>query len=293
MNLIFNVLEIVTPVFFLAGIGFTWVKMGFEYNVEFVTRLAVTLSVPCLIFVALMKTEISSDTLQAVSLATVTAYALVTGGSFLIVRVMRLDISTYLAPITFGNTGNLGLPLAFFAFGNEGLGYAVIIFAIMAIYNFTCGVWVISGGGSLLKVIKEPMVWGTFLGAIFLINNWETPKFLTSTLELVGQMAIPLMLITLGVAVARLQPQDVYRAFIISTLKFLICITSAIIAGIYFKLDSIPLAVLIIQLTTPVAVTSYLLATKYNDNPNAVAGLVIVSTLLSIVYIPITLMFLI
>jgi malate permease and related proteins len=64
------------------------------------------------------------------------------------VLVGRLDIRTYWAPITFGNTGNLGLPVAFFAFGQVGFDFAVVIFAVMAILNFTFGVWVVAGGGS-------------------------------------------------------------------------------------------------------------------------------------------------
>jgi len=61
VNLILTVFEVVAPVFILASIGFTWVKLGFDYRIEFVTRLAMTLSVPCLIFVALMQTQIAPD----------------------------------------------------------------------------------------------------------------------------------------------------------------------------------------------------------------------------------------
>ncbi|HBN31662.1 MAG TPA: transporter, partial [Rhodobacteraceae bacterium] len=52
MSIILEVLQIVAPVFILAAIGFIWVKLGGEYRVQFVTRLAMTLSVPCLIFVS-------------------------------------------------------------------------------------------------------------------------------------------------------------------------------------------------------------------------------------------------
>ena len=293
MNLVFNVFQISAPVFLLTAIGFIWVKLGFEYKIEFVTRLAMTLALPCLIFVALMNTNVPSETLRAICFATIGAYAFVTIVSFLLVKITKLDITTFLAPLTFGNTGNLGLPLAFFAFGVEGLGYAVVVFAIMAVYNFTFGVWIISGGGSISKALKEPLVWGTLMGAIFLINGWETPKFLTSTLELIGQMAIPLMLITLGVAIARLRLQNLSRALGLTTIKFLLCLIAAIGFGKYFELSHIPFSVLLLQLTTPVAVTSYLLATKYNSGADDVAGLVIVSTILSIVYIPIILFFLI
>lgn len=291
MNLVLNVFQISAPVFLLTAIGFVWVKLDIEYRVEFVTRLAMTLSLPCLIFVSLMNTQISPEILRAVSLAAIISYALVTIASFILVKVLKLNVSTFLAPLIFGNTGNLGLPLAFFAFGTEGLSYAVVIFAIMATYNFTFGVWVISGGGSIVKATKEPLVWGTILGLIFLINNWKTPLFLTSTLELIGQMAIPLMLITLGVAIARLRLINISRALIITLTKFFICLVLSIIVGRYFQLEHIPFSVLLLQLTTPVAVTSYLLATKYDNGSDDIAGLVIISTLISAIYIPIILFF--
>lgn len=293
MNLVLNVFQISAPVFLLTAIGFVWVKLDIEYRVEFVTRLAMTLSLPCLIFVSLMNTQISPEILRAVSLAAIISYALVTIASFILVKVLKLNVSTFLAPLIFGNTGNLGLPLAFFAFGTEGLSYAVVIFAIMATYNFTFGVWVISGGGSIIKATKEPLVWGTILGLIFLINNWKTPLFLTSTLELIGQMAIPLMLITLGVAIARLRLINISRALIITLTKFFICLVLSIIVGHYFQLEHIPFSVLLLQLTTPVAVTSYLLATKYDNGSDDIAGLVIISTLISAIYIPIILFFII
>ncbi len=141
MNLALTVLEIVAPVFLLASVGFVWVKLGFEYRIRFVTQLSMTLAVPCLIFTALMETEISASALTAVSLATLVAYVGVTIVMFAVVKALSLDIRTYLAPLIYGNTGNIGLPLAFFAFGAEGLGFAVVIFAIMAVFTFTFGVW--------------------------------------------------------------------------------------------------------------------------------------------------------
>ncbi len=292
VNLFLTVLEIVTPVFLLAAIGFTWVKLGFEYRVEFVTRLAMTLSVPCLIFTALMKTEIDPAALATLSYAALAAYGAVTLLSYLLVQGAGLEHRTYLAPVIFGNTGNLGLPLALFAFGETGLGYAVVVFAIMAILSFTFGVWLVSGGGSPLKAIKEPIVAATLLGALFMWQGWQTPKPITNTLELIGQMAIPIMLLTLGVAVARLKPGRMGRAVWLSLVKVLICIGAAWGVGLWLNLPPVPFAVLVMQVSTPVAVTSYMLAEKYGADADAVAGLVVVSTLLSVVTIPLTLVFL-
>ena len=293
VNLFLTVLEVTAPVFLLASIGYIWVRLGFEYKVQFVTRLTMTLAVPALIFVSLMQSDIAPQALATMSLATFVAYGGVMLAMWAIVRVGRLNSATFLAPLVFGNTGNLGLPLALFAFGEAGLSYAVVVLAVMSLISFTVGVWMVSGGGSLTKVFREPVAWATVLGALFLWLGWETPRFLTNTLDLLGQIAIPTMLITLGVAVARLKPGQVGLALVLSVSKVVACAAIAVGAGIWFALEPIPFAVLVVQIATPVAVTSYLLAEKYGADSEAVAGLVVVSTLVSVVALPLILAFLI
>ena len=289
MELLLTVAEVVAPVFLLAGIGFTWVRMGFSYDIQFVTRMSMTLAVPALIFTSLMKTDIPPQALSKVLLAAAVGYGAVTLAALAITMFAKLEIRTYFAPLTFGNTGNVGLPLAYFAYGDDGLGYAVVIFAFMAIYAFTFGVWVVSGGGSPMKALREPMVGAALLGALFLWQDWQTPTFISNTLELLGQMAIPLMLITLGVAVAGLNPGRMGKSFWLSLIRAALFITLAWAVGLWFDLSPVPLGVLVLQISTPVAVTSYLLAEKYGADAASVAGLVVASTILSIVTIPLTL----
>lgn len=293
MNLILTVLEIVAPVGLLGLAGFVWVRAGFEYRMEFITRLCMTLSVPALVFTSLMKTEIDPAALTALSLAAALAYGGLTLVFWAMTWAMGMDRRTYLAPMIFGNTGNVGLPLALFAFGETGLGYAIVVFAVMILWSFTFGLWVVAGGGSPTRLLKEPIMGATLLGALFLWNGWQTPLWLTHSLELLGQIAIPLMLLTLGVAVARLNARHLGRALWLSLLRAAICLGAALGAGLLLGLPPVALAVLILQVTTPVAVTSYMMAEKYGADSDAVAGLVIASTLLSVITLPLTLAFLI
>lgn len=289
MNLTVTVLQIVAPVFFLASIGFVWVKIGLEYRIQFVTQLAMTLSLPCLIFVSLMQTRIDPAALTALSLASVMAYGIVSLVFVVLVRMLRLETRTYTAPLIFGNTGNLGLPLALFAFGDIGLSYAIIVFAIMALWSYTYGIWLVAGAGSLGRVAREPLVWATILGALFMWQGWQTPEFITNTLSLVGQIAIPVMLITLGVAVARLSARGIVQAAILSLVKLVLCVGVAWGVGTLFELDPTAFGVLVLQVATPVAVTSYLLAEKYGADAPSVAGLVVASTLMSVAALPLIL----
>nr|WP_216599112.1 MULTISPECIES: AEC family transporter [unclassified Ruegeria] len=281
-----TVFEIAAPVFLLAGIGFVWVKLGFEYRLQFVTRFAMTLAVPSLIFVALMQTEIPGGDLTRFTAATIVANIILAFVFWGVVRVLKLEQRTYLSPLIFGNTGNLGLPLCIFAFGQAGLGYAVIFLSVTALFSFTYGIYLVAGKGAFGQVIRQPMVWATLLGALFLWQGWETPLFLTNTLDLLGQMAVPMMLVTVGVAIARLTSRSLGQAVWLSFLKLLVCFILGWGVAVVFELDAIAFGVLVLQMCTPVAVTSYLLAERFEADADAVAGMVMVSTVLSVAALP-------
>ena len=113
-----------------------------------------------------------------------------------------------------------------------------------------------------------------------------------NALGLLGQLGIPLMLLTLGAAVARLKPAGALSAFGLSIAKLVIGLVAAFLAVWIIGLTDLPAAVLILQMVTPVGVTSYLLAERYRQEPEAVAGLVVISTFLAIATLPVTLSFL-
>lgn len=286
MDLVLTVATIVAPVFLLAAVGFGWCRMGVEYPTEFITRMAMNLAVPCLIFTALMQTEIAPEALKLLSLAALAGYGGVIVASWAVVAAFGLDRRSFLAPLVFGNTGNLGLPLLLFAYGDLGLEYGVVVFAVMAVFTFSIGLWMVAGTASPARVLREPILIATLLGALFLVMGWQTPLWLTNALELIGQLAIPLMLITLGVAVARLRPGRIGQAIWLSLLKLIICVVIGVGAGIAFGLEPVAFGALVLQLATPVAVTSYLLAERYKVDADAVAGLVVVSTLISVIALP-------
>ena len=100
------------------------------------------------------------------------------------------------------------------------------------------------------------------------------------------------MLITVGVAVERLKTSLAYKTLGISLSKIMIGIIAGIGVGYQFNLPYEAFAVLVIQMSMPVAVTSYLLAEKYGADSEAVAGLVVISTFLTTFITPVLLSFL-
>ncbi len=289
MILFLTVLEIVAPIFVLVAIGFFWVRLKHDYPVEFVTALGMKLAVPCLIFSALEQTDLSRSAATEMTLATLAAYGALTLTFFALVRAIGLRPKTYFAPLLFGNTGNLGLPLALFAFGEIGLSYAVVCFTVAVIWQFTFGLWVVTGGANPARVLREPIVIAAVLGALVLWLDFEIPKVIGKTITLIGQMAIPMMLITLGVAVANLTPSKVRQAIILSSTKVLLCAGTGFGVAWALELGPVATGILVLQLSTPVAVTSYLLAQKYQAGAAEVAGMVVVSTMMAVVLLPVLL----
>jgi predicted permease len=159
------------------------------------------------------------------------------------------------------------------------------------VFAFSIGIYVITGGTSLRKLMREPLVISTLLGVLFLAQGWQLPEFLSNTIHLVGGIGIPIMLITLGVAVARLKPANIVNAIWLSIAKIGICTGIAVIVGAFFDLPDVAYYVLILQMSAPVAVTSYLLAERFNVNAQSVAGLVVVSTVMTIGIAPLVLTF--
>ena len=286
-----QILQITAPVFLLALAGYVWAWKGLRYDIEFVTRLAVTFSMPCLIFSVLVKVKIDPEAFRDIALASLAAYAALGAILWAGLKLSGLSQRTYLAPGVFANTGNVGLPVAMFAFGEQGLAFAIVIFAIMAILSFSIGIWVVAGGGRLTEVLKQPLVHASVLGGVFLVQGWTLPGFLQSSLELAGQISIPLMLLTLGVSIAKLTVGAVGRAVVLSLVKLAVSAAVAMVVIWVFGLTGAARGTLLLQLIMPVAVTSYLLAERYRAEPDVVAGTVVVSTVISVLAIPAALAF--
>ncbi len=284
--MLLQILQITAPVFLLTLAGYVWARLKKRFDLEFIARLSISFSLPCLIFAVLVKVEIDPTAFREIALASVVAYASLGLVLWLGLRAAGLSMRTYLAPGVFANTGNIGLPVALLAYGQEGLAFAIVIFAIMIIFSFTIGIYLVAGSGRLSEALKQPLVYASVLGGVFAVQGWDVPVWLLNSLDLAGQIAIPLMLLTLGVSIANLSVGEVGRAIVLSLAKLSITTAIAVLVVQLFGLTGAARGVLVLQLVMPVAVTSYLLAERYRAEPDKVAGTVVVSTLISAATIP-------
>lgn len=284
-----QVLEITAPVFVLATIGYVWAKRGIAYDIAFVTRLATQIAMPCLIFSTLVRADVTPAAVQEIALATLAlygAFALVYAIAF---RMAGLQLKTFLPPSVFNNSGNLGLPIALYAFGQEGLALSIVLFALMVSFQFSLGLWFVAGAERRWEAARQPMVWAGLAGIVASLLGWRPPAFADNSIALIGQMGIPLMVLTLGVSISRIKPGAVLRATVIAALRFVSAGAIGLGVATGLGLTGAAFGVLVLQAIMPAPVTNYLIALQYDQEPEEVAGLVVVSTLMSALTIPLTL----
>lgn len=287
-----EIASILAPVFLAAALGWGWVRTGRAYDRELMSRLISDIGAPCLIFARL--TDVTVDPELMARVAGIAALAMTGFGlvGAAVLRVARLPVHTYLAPLTFGNAGNMGLPLCLFAFGDAGLALGICYFAVSALSQFTVGVWIWSGRVSFGELFRTPMTWAALLSVAVVWGELPVPVWLRNATELLGGFAIPLMLITLGVSLAELRVATLGRALWLSVLRLAIGFGGGLGLAELFALEGIARGVLILQCSMPPAVFNYLFATRYERSPAEVAAIVVTCTLLSFATLPLLLAFL-
>lgn len=281
-----QLLPIILPVLVCAGLGFSWARLGKPFNDEFVTSLSTNIAAPCLIFGTLAKLQISPDAFAKMALVAAVSYAVFGLLGWLALKPTGYSVRTYLPSIMFGNIGNMGLPLCLFAFGDVGLSLALAVFTVGAVIMFIVCPWVASGHTSPQKLLKTPLLYSVALAVGFMMLGVTPPKWLSNTTDLIGGMMIPLMLLALGHSLARLKVASLGRSVMLSLLRLVMGLFVGVVLSEIFDLQGAERGVLILQSALPVAVFNYLFAARYNRDPEEVASIVVISTLISLVTLP-------
>jgi malate permease and related proteins len=283
---------VVLPVLLTVLVGFLWTRFGDRLDTKEVTALIGNVATPCLIVSTLTTTRVSFQALAGVAGATITAIILFAAVGGLILWLTGLRIRTFLPAIAFPNAGNLGLPLALYAFGPEGLGYAIAFFCTSSVANFTLGQTIAAGRANWRALARQPILYAVALGVLLSYGQVQPPVWLASTVALIGSLTVPLMLLMLGSSLSQLRVASVGRAALVSVVRIGVGGLVGVAVAALFGLTGSMRAVLILQCANPVAVYNYLFAQRWNNQPEEVAGVVVLSTLLSLVSIPLLLLWL-
>jgi predicted permease len=289
--------SVVLPVFACAGLGWLWTRSGRPYDRVGVSELVTSLGAPALVFHSLVTLAVDPRELLLMGAATASSVALCALLGRLTLAALGLPANTYLPPLVFGNCGNLGLAVCALAFpaaaGGAPLGLTLAIgyFAVATVLQFTLGVAIWTGRWSLAELARSPLAWAALAASAVLLFDLELPRWLLSTSELLGGLAIPLMLLMLGASLGQLDLGRARRALGLSALRLGLGLVVGVAVAWLFALEGALRGVLILQSAMPAAVFNWLLAERYQRAPEDIASVVVLSTLLSLPFLPLLLAF--
>lgn len=288
--MITQLLGIVFPVYAIVLIGYFYGRWR-QPDMTAANQINMTVLLPALIFHVLSGKDFNLGEYGWLALG---GLAIVLGSGLLalpVAKFARLSYRTFVPPMMFTNSGNIGLPLAVFAFGEQALPAAVVLFLIENGLHFTLGTYLMDHRAPLYKVLLQPIVAATLIGIAFSLFRWDLPVPARETVKLLGQASIPLLLFALG---TRLTSVD-FGQWRIGVLGAVVCPLTGVITLLlvrpFLELTPLQASLLIVFSALPPAVLNYLVAEQYRQEPGKVASIVLIGNLAGFISLPIALAF--
>ena len=284
--MISRVVGIILPVFAVVIAGYVYGRIA-KPSMAGANKANMDVFCPVLIFVALSSREFdlaANGILAVVTLSIVLISGLV---AWPFARLLHGDPKTFVPPMMFNNCGNMGVPLAVLAAGQQGLGMMVILFTTSNLLHFTLGTWIVRHKVSWHDVLLNPMVVATATGAAAGLFHAVMPQWIEVSLKMIGDIAFPLMLFALGVRLCEVS----FEHWEVGLVGAIVCPLTGLLAAT-LVLWLIPLSpmqqgMVWVFAALPPAVLNFLIADRYHQEPAKVAAIVLIGNLGSVLFVPI------
>jgi len=279
----------ILPIFLATGTGYLLSKFK-NINPRTVSAVAFYIFSPFLVFNLLTKSPINGDEMTKIVAVTVSTILVLGALVWLIgyaLKVERRLLAAVMIAAMFGNAGNYGLSLTFFAFGSDGMAYAGVYFVTTATLINSLGVVIASLGstnlrGALIGLLKVPSIYAVLLALLANYLRWSPPVPLERTISVLADAAVPTLLILLGIQLHKTQWYRGIQALSLSTgMRLIVSPALAFIFAMLFGLNGTAQQAIIAESATPTAVMATVLATEYNIKPAFITTAVFISTLIS------------
>jgi len=286
-----NILQVVLPVFLVIAVGYIIGKYK-KINIQPLVDLIVYIAGPCLIFSSITKSDINLTDFFTIALAAVGIILISISLVFIIFKITKSKKTGLYLPMTIGNTGYLGYPVALFAFGIAGLSRAVVYDMMGSLILYSFGIYIINHKDGIKEMFKLPLLYAVIIGLSFNLLKIPVPQSIFKPIEMIGMITIPLALLILGYKLTEIKISSAKIAFLASLFRIIGGLLVAFLIIRLFSITGLVRNIILIQAAMPSAVMSMILCQKYRRDPDLVASVVFISTLLSIITIPLILLFL-
>ncbi|MBA4502490.1 AEC family transporter [Marinobacterium marinum] len=280
----------VLPLVAIVSVGFFYARAQ-HTDMTIANRLNIDVFCPALIFSVMSAKSFDLPTYSSLAIG---ALIVVLGSGLLlwpISRLLGVQSKTFLPPIMFNNSGNLGIPLLVLAFGEQALPAAVVLFLVENLLHFTVGIYMLDHRTNPFNVLRMPMIIATIAGLVVSTFEWTLPAAAQVPIDMLGQIAIPLMLFALGVRMTDVDFSNWKIGAWGSLLTPLSGVVIALALQPILQLEPVQFSYLLIFGALPPAVLNYMMAERYNQEPQQVASIVLLGNISSLVVIPVALAF--
>lgn len=281
-----TLLNIVVPVFAVVAVGFAFGRRQHNTDMSFVNLANVAVFCPALVFSALIDNPIQLGASWPLIAAGVLVI-LLPGLLLCRLHFKGLERRTMVLGGMFRNTGNIGIPLMMLAYGEDKLGAIIILFVLSNVIHFSLGLFILSHSAGRWQWLKSPIVWAALLGLLLADHRSLLPGFIYTSADLLGQIAVPLMLFALGVRLSSGEVGDLGLALKVNVSYLLAGICSLLLVAWWLPLSQDWLQLLALSVILPPAVLNYLLCEQYACQPDKMASIVLLGNLMSVVTIPV------
>lgn len=216
-------------------------------------------------------------------------------------KATRPQLSAMILGGVFMNSGNYGAPVVLFAFGAVGFDYAVVMMVFQSLLMNTVGIFFASIGGeeratlrqSFQRVIRMPLIYAAILGIGLQLVSVSIPSVLMEGISLVADASIPTVMLVLGMQLAVISRKRVAYRYVTAVTVIRMFASPMIAVGIlyFMPVNDLLKAVIIVQASMPAAANTTMFALQFGTEPDLVSFTTFITTLLSIITIPIVLFF--
>ncbi|MBY8977649.1 transporter [Rhodobacteraceae bacterium NNCM2] len=289
-QLFLNVFTVVLPVLICAGAGYALALIDAPFDNKVVGGIVARVGYPTLIISHLSTTKIDPSTFLEVMLASALAIAAFGVIGFAVLTVLRWPVRAYLTPMMHGNVGNIGLPITLLAFGNAGMAYSMGFVVVVLVSIFTVGMWIPAREFSITSLLKSPVIYAVIAALVLMGTGTALPQPIEKAFDILGGLSIPLMLLTLGHTLATLRVGTLGRAVLLTLIHLVMASGVAAVLVHLFGFTGAERGAFILCCLMPSSVATYLFIDQHvPEHAPDVAGFILVSTLATIVVLPLAL----